>query len=283
MKPRIVALLLASSVSLLAHQSTPQPRFDVVSITPNPSAGGDGRISMTPGGRFEWPVTTLRRLIGLAYMRHAFDSREVVGGPPWINSESFTVIATAPGPIQSRPDGFPADLVTMLRAMVEDRFKVRVHNEQRDAPIYTLTYARGDRKIGSALKFVPDMCAEAMKAMVNQPRRDGPPPCSFGGPPGQLIGTGVTLAMLADVLTRFVGRPVFDRTDLHGSFDLALTFDPSSTAPGVPGAPPGPVKPDDTAPSIMTALQEQLGLKLESTRGPVDVLVIDQAERPTPN
>src|SRR4030095_4721209 len=168
----------------------------------------------------------------------------------------------------------PLELVAMLRALVEDRFKVRVHNEQRDAPIYTLVHARADRRTGSALRPVPDTCADAMKAMVNQPRRDGPPPCSFGGPPGQLVGVSVTMAMFANVLTRYVGRPVFDRTGLDGSFDLALTFDPASIAPGVPGAPPGPARTDDTSPSIVTALQEQLGLKLESTRGPIDVLVI---------
>jgi len=274
----IIAFLFASG-TLIGQQ----PAFDVVSITPNPSGLVDGRINMTPGGRVEWPGTTLRRLLGLAYMRHAFDAREIVGGPSWINSESFTVIATAGRPIQNRPDGFPSDLVAMLRTLVEDRFKVRVHNEQRDAPIYTLVHARADRRTGSALRPVPDMCAESMKAMVNQPRRDGPPPCSFGGPPGQLVGTGVTMAMFANVLTRYVGRPVVDRTGLDGSFDLALTFDPASAAPGVPGAPPGPARTDDTSPSIVTALQEQLGLKLESTRGPIDVLVIDQAERPAPN
>ena len=89
-----------------------------------------------------------------------------------------------------------------------------------------------------------------------------------------------------DVRERLVsrcGQTIVDRTGLDGSFDLELTFDPASTAPGVPGAPPGPASTDDTAPSIVPALQEQLGLKLESTRGPVDVLVIDSAERPTAN
>ena len=114
----------------------------------------------------------------------------------------------------------------MVRALVQDRFKVRVHNEQRDAPIYALVLARPDGKTGASLHSVPDACAEAMKAMTERTPRSGPPPCSFRAGAGKLIGT---------------------------------------------------------APSIFTALQEQLGLKLESTRGLVEVLVIDSAERPTPN
>ena len=286
MRPGIAvfALVLASTAVLVGQQDqAPLAAFDVVSIKPNPSGAGDGRIILTPGGRVEWPSTTLRRLLGLAYMRHAFDSREIVGGPSWISSESFTVVATAGRPILNRPDGFPAELFEMLRGLVEERFKVRVHNEQRDAAIHTLGFARDDHKLGRAIRSVPDSCAESTKATVNQPPRNGPPPCSFGGPPGKLVGTSVTLSMFVNVLSRYVGRPVMDRTALRGSFDLELTFDPASTAAGNPGAPPGPTPTDDTVPSIFTALQEQLGLKLESTRGLVDVLVIDSADLPTPN
>ena len=122
-----------------------------------------------------------------------------------------------------------------------------------------------------------------MKALAEKTPRSGPPPCSFGATAGRLIGTGVTLTMFANVLSGFVGRNVVDRTGLNGSFDMELTYDPASAAKAPPGTPAGPTTRDDTAPSIFTALQEQLGLKLESTRGAVDVLVIDAAERPTPN
>ena len=158
-----------------------------------------------------------------------------------------------------------------------------MHNEQRDAPIYTLVHAR--QRLQDRLR-APAGSGHVCRVHES----DGQSTATgwaatvfFGGPPGQLVGTGVTMAMFANVLTRYVGRPVVDRTGLDGSFDLALTFDPASAAPGVPGAPPGPARTDDTSPSIVTALQEQLGLKLESTRGPIDVLVIDQAERPAPN
>jgi uncharacterized protein (TIGR03435 family) len=277
-----------SGVAAISAQrpASPQVAFDVVSIEPNPS-GRPGRVNISPSGRIEWTNTTLRALLGLAYMRFPFDPREFVGGPSWINAEGFTVIATADRPFQPRPDGLPSDLIAMLRTLVEDRFQVRVHNEQRQADIYALVLARSDNKTGAGLRSVPDVCAEAMKEITGgkplQPQRAGSPPCSFGGPPGKLIGTGVTMTMFGNVLSNYVGRMVVDRTELAGSFDIELTFDPASTAKAPPGAPPGSTPTDDTMPSIFTALQEQLGLKLQSTRGPVDVLVIDRAEHPTPD
>ena len=93
----------------------------------------------------------------------------------------------------------------------------------------------------------------------------------------------MTIAMVASVLSGNAGRTVIDRTGLAGSFDIEMNFDPASAAQAPPGAPPGPTPTDDSKPSIFTALQEQLGLKLEPTRGPIDVLVVDQAERPTAN
>ena len=286
MKPGIMAaLLLASSIVLAGQQPAPvkEPAFDVVSIKPTQSSAIGGGLRFNPSGRVEWTGTTLRNLIRMGYQRFGFDPREVVGGPGWIDSERFDIIATAERPPQNGPDGFPEQLLAMIRALAEDRFKVTVHNEQREAPIYTLVLARGDGRTGASLRQVPDACAEAMKALSEKTPRSGPPPCSFGGGPGKLIGTGVTLTMFANVLASYVGRNVVDRTGVAGSFDFELTFDPSSTARNPTGVVPGPPVRDDTAPSIVTALQEQLGLKLESTRGPIDVLVIDQAERPTPN
>jgi uncharacterized protein (TIGR03435 family) len=262
----------------------PPPAFDVVSIKPNRSGTVEGRINISPSGRVEWTNTTLKALLRLAYMREAFDPREIVGGPSWIGSDTFTVIATSERPAQNRPDGFPAELFAMVRAMVEDRFKVKVHNEQRDASIYAMVLARSDGKPVPALHGVRDACGEAMKAMTNAPPRNGPPPCSFGGPPGKLTGTAVTMKMFGNVLSNYVGRTVVDRTGLSGSFDFELTFDPASLAKAPPGTQPGPpTAADNAAPSIFTALQEQLGLKLESTRGPVDVLVVDAAAPPTPD
>jgi uncharacterized protein (TIGR03435 family) len=287
MKPGILAaLLLASTVSVIAQQPTPRPRFDVVSIKPSPP-GAPNRLPRISPGRVEISNRTLKDLIGMGYSRFPFDSREIVGGPSWIDSERFDIVATMGQPSQGFDStGLPAGLAAMMRALVEDRFAVKTHNERREGDLYALTFDRSDKKIGAGLRRVPDMCAAAMKEMTSAsppPPRKGPPPCSFGGPPGRLIGTGVTIAMFSDVLSGNVGRRVVDRTELAGAFDFELTFDPASAAKAPPGAPPGPSPVDDTKPSIFTALQEQLGLKLEPTRGPIDVLIVDQAERPTAN
>ena len=286
MKPAILcALLLASSVALIGQQSARQPGFDVVSIKPS-QPGAANRLPRISPGRVELFNTTLKSLIGMAYSRFPFDSREIVGGPPWIDSERFDIVATMERPPQVEGTAMLGELSVMLRTVVEQRFGVKTHNEQREGDVYTLTYARSDRKTDAGLRQVPEACAAALKELTGAappPRRTGPPPCSFGGPPGRLIGTGVTIAMFADVLSGNVGRMVVDRTGLQGGFDIELTFDPSSAAKAPPGAPPGPVAIDDSKPSIFTALQEQLGLKLESTRGQIDVLVIDRAERPMPD
>jgi len=285
-KPGILcALLCASSLSLAGQQPAPAREFDVVSIKPSPP-GASNRLPRINPGRVEIYNTTLRRLIGMTHSRFAFDPRQVVGGPSWIDSERFDLIATMNLPPQFDSSGVPAGLVAMLRTLVEERFQVKTHNERREGDVYALTFARSDRKTGADLRSVPDMCAAAMKEQSGAtpaPPRKGPPQCSFGGPPGKLIGTGVTMAMIANVLSDHVGRLVVDRTGLAGSFDFELNFDPASAAKAPPGAPPGPLPVDDTKPSIFTALQEQLGLKLESTRGPIDVLVVDQAERPAAN
>jgi uncharacterized protein (TIGR03435 family) len=281
----VAALLLASSATLIGQQSAPQRAFDVVSIKPSPS-GAQNRLPRISPGRVELFNTTLRQLVASAYSRFPFDQRQVVSGPAWIDAERFDIVATMERPPQFDQTGMLDELNGMLRALIEQRFGVKAHNEQREGDVYTLTFARSDRKTGAGLRQVPDACAAALKELTGAaplPQRSGPPPCSFGGPPGRLIGTGVTIAMFASVLSGNAGRTVIDRTGLSGSFDIELNFDPSSAAKAPPGAPPGPTPTDETKPSIFTALQEQLGLKLESTRGPIDVLVIDQAERPTAN
>ena len=281
----LAAVLLASSATVIGQQPAPQQAFDVVSIKPSPP-GAQNRLPRISPGRVELFNTTLKQLIASAYSRFPFDPREVMGGPSWIDSERFDIVATMERPPRFDQTGMLGELNGMLRALIEQRFGVKAHNEQREGDVYTLTFARSDRKTGAGLRQVPDACAAALKELTGAAplrQRSGPPPCSFGGPPGRLIGTGVTIAMFARVLSGNAGRTVIDRTGLAGSFDIEMNFDPSSTAHAPPGAPPGPTPIDDTKPSIFTALQEQLGLKLESTRGPIDVLVIDQAERPMPN
>lgn len=275
--------LAAGATSARAQQASTPSHFEVVSIKPNRSGAVPSGFRVTPGGRVEWTNTTLRALIRMGYQRFGFDPREVVGGAAWIDADRFDVIATAERPPQTRADGFPEELLAMIRALLEDHFKVQVHNDRRDAAIYSLVLARPGQPIGSALRSVPDACVDAMKVMADKTPPKGPPPCSFGSAGGKLIGTGVTMTMIANVLSSYVGRLVENRTELAGSFDFELTFDPSSAPTAPPSAQFGPAQRDDAAPALFTALQEQLALKLDSTRGSVDVLVVDAAQPPTEN
>jgi len=293
--PAVVGVALALCLPLQAHQpassgSRPPaagPAFEVVSIRPNRSADDRPRLGVQPGGRYTWTNFTLKSLIGVSQQRYAFDSREIVGGPSWIDSDRFDIVAKAEdGAGLNDPAGFPGPLFAMIRAMLEERFELQTHNEIRERPVYALVYARADKRLGSGMKRVDGGCAAAMRELTAGPPRErrGPPPCSFGGEPGHVLGNGITPAMLSNLLAQNVGRQVVDRTGITDSFDVELEFVPDVAGFRGRGGAPGTDQPATPAGvSIFTAVQEQLGLKLEPTRAPVDVLVIDGAQRPTEN
>jgi uncharacterized protein (TIGR03435 family) len=164
-----------------------------------------------------------------------------------------------------------------LRNLLEERFKLKVHRETRDMDIYALVMARPGGAPGPGRKPTTQDCAAAAAAA----RRGGPPPtgkpgepfCGIQGGPGKLRFGGLPAASLASAFSGPAGRMVVDRTGLTGSWDFELTY----AIEGRGGADAPPVDPN--APSFFTAVQEQLGLKLEPTKGPVDVLVIDSIEK----
>jgi uncharacterized protein (TIGR03435 family) len=181
-----------------------------------------------------------------------------------------------------------------MRNLLAERFKLVVHPETREMPIYALVPARSDGKLGENLKPAAVDCAARMR----ERGRGGPPPtppapgeriqCGMRIGPGTMNGGGFPLSQLAVTLSQFVQRVVIDRTGLAGNYDLDLTWTPDRSMQGGPIGPPPPGAPplppiDPDGPSIFTALQEQLGLKLDAQRGPVDVLVVDSVERPTPD
>jgi len=267
------------------------PRFEVASVKPNTSGDGRVMIGMQPGGRYTATNVPLRLLIRNAYQLQDF---QLVEAPGWIGSERFDIVAKAAGDPAPSPPGTPGPLQLMVRALLEERFNLVVHHETREMPIYALVMARDDRAAGPNLRPAAVDC-QARFAEARGRRGGGPP--SFPAPgepmacgmrigPGRMEGGGFPLSQLATTLSPFVERIVIDRTDLPGEFDLTLIWTPDRgqlpPGPPPPGAPAfPPVDPD--GPSIFTALQEQLGLKLEADRGPVEVLVIDQVERPTPD
>jgi uncharacterized protein (TIGR03435 family) len=185
----------------------------------------------------------------------------------------------------------------MLRALLADRLKLKVHTESREMPIYALVLARSDGNLGPQLKKAAIDCGAIGAARgrgpapaPGAPDARGPanalPPdvmrCGMRIGPGNVMAGGVVLPQFANTLAILVGRIVVDRSGLTGNFDIDLQFTPEQMpAFGPAGPPPGAPPVDPNGPSIFTAIQEQLGLKLEATKGPVDVLVIDHVEHPT--
>jgi uncharacterized protein (TIGR03435 family) len=172
----------------------------------------------------------------------------------------------------------------MIRALLAERFKLTVHNETKDLPIYALVMARSDGRLGPELHRSETDCAALMAAGRGRgappapPQPGAPMPCGVRIGPGNLAAGGAALSQVASSLSMFVGRVVLDRTGLTGAFDINLTWTPDQMPQRPPGAPDLPIDPN--GPSIFTAVQEQLGLKLDSARGPVEMLVIDRAEHP---
>ena len=262
------------------------PAFEVASVKANQS-GGLGIQVNTPGpDRFTATNIPLRDLI-----RFAYDVQDVrlVGGPDWIRSERFDIVAKAEQPFPAwGTDGPPMALLLMVRTLLLERFGLVVHQETRDLPVFALVVARDDRKFGPEIAPSKLDCESQAQA-----GRGGPPPvpatpdqptCGMRIAPGRMVMGGTPMSQFATVLSNFVQRVVLDRTQLAGAFDFRLSWTPDRIPQGAPppGAPPLPPV-DPNGPSLFAALQEQLGLKLESTRAPLEVLVIDRVERPTPD
>ena len=276
---------IAAGVAVFAQSPAPLPSFEVASVRPNTT--GDGRVMMSiqPGGRFTATNVELRVLIRTAFNVQDF---QIVGAPDWARGARYDIVAKAESDLQLGPTGgAPGPAQLMLQSLLAERFNLRTHRETREMPIYALVLAREDGRLGPNIRR-SDVDCDAMFAA----RRGGPPPpppgpverplCGVRFSLGSLSG-GMPLRQLAGSLANVVQRVVVDRTGLTGDYSLDLTFTPEQLPQGPP--PPGAPPPrfDPNGPSIFTALQEQLGLKLESTRGEVEVLVVDRLERPTPD
>jgi uncharacterized protein (TIGR03435 family) len=177
----------------------------------------------------------------------------------------------------------------MLRTLLKDRFRLAAHNETRELPAYALVMTRSDNAFGPRLRRseVSEVDCAARRAAIRRreqvaPQQPGRPPvCGSGRTvPGKISAVGWPMEQLVNALTPFAGRVVLERTGLSGLFDVDLEWTPDQL-PRQPPDDPEPLRIDPNGPSLFTALQEQLGLKLESTRGPVEVLVIDRAEKPS--
>ncbi len=264
--------------------------FEAASIKQNKSAGSGSFVGRQPGGRLNAQNAALRELIEFAYQIQPF---QLLGGPSWIDVGRWDIVAKLAGVPVPTPQGIPDDALLALRTLMADRFKLVVRRETRQLPIYALVLARPDGKLGSQINESTIDCAALMAARNRSggpppapaPPPDGRPQCGLRGRVGSVQSGGSRLPELANALSGRVQRIVVDRTGLTGAWDFTLTYTPEPSqipqAVLTPGSPTPPFDPN--GPSLFTALQEQLGLKLESTRGPVEVLVIERVERPAEN
>jgi bla regulator protein blaR1 len=278
-RPRIRAEIRDARLALYRLRSADQTpaQFEVASIKPTAPDLTKVMIQMLPGGRFVATGVTVRQLIRNAYRLQDF---QISGGPAWLGADRFDIVAKAEGdlgdPFQAEQRDGPSRGQLMVRALLADRFKLEVHTDTKDQAIYALMLARSDGPLGAELKPTTRDCGEPDS---KDPR------CGMRLLPGTIAAGGVTLGQLANTLSMLVGRVVRDRTGLSDHFDFTLRwtpdqipqgFDKKASAIGLP-----PIDPDGA--SLFTAIREQLGLKLDSQRGPVDILVVDRAERPTEN
>ena len=276
---RRIGIALAISAGLVRSQ-TARPEFAVTSVKPNHTGccttWGAGNRGGGGGGK----NVTLKELMGFAYRLQQF---QISGGPRWIGSDRFDIEGKADDP---NPDFDQVRL--MLQSLFEDRFKLKVHRETKVSPVYALVVGKGGPKI----KLSRDQSPEDV---------DGPAPPGAGPNHGairigvgNLVGNAVPLSWFATMLSQRLDRLIVDKTNLAGRFDIRLQWAP---APGENPFDQGGNKlqsaiidnggatltADPSGPSIFSAIQEQLGLKLESAKAPVDVLVIDHVEMPSEN
>ena len=314
MTARAIALACAASffagviASAFAPQETPAgkpQRYDTVSIKPcapenqlpGPARGTAGGTNATfSPGRFFVPCVTAEQLIYLAYagsgarddehlvndgLGGPSDDKKIRGGPAWVHSyrDKWAIEATAAGASERT-----VLMGTMLRTLLEERFHLKIHRETEDVPMFALTVAKSGFKLKpmQAGDCDPDFSKPFDPAAAK-------PPCGGintmpHGPNTRWTFTTAKVSELAGRLSRTVGLHVIDKTGIQDDFIIRLEFHPDESTPGIIW--PAERDADTSVPqaaSIFTALDEQLGLKLERTKGPRGFIVIDHIERPSPD
>lgn len=264
LKTMKVLCLFIAAILLSAQPSADS--FEVAAIKPTPPEWNAGRfIRMQSADRFVARNHSLKTLIAAAFN---LSPRIITGGPEWTDTQRYDILAKTPG--QTRPA--LEKQMSMLRSLLIERFQLTYHREEKVLPIYSLTVAKG----GPKLKESP---------VDSSPSPAGPPPLVFVGSPQlvRLPGRHATMAELASVMQRAaLDRPVVDNTGLTARYDFDLEWTPDESQFG--GALGTTAVTDESAkPGLFAAIQQQLGLRLEATRGPVAMLVIDHVDRPTEN
>jgi uncharacterized protein (TIGR03435 family) len=298
------ALVAATAVSAQDAAAPAPTAFEVASIkrsNPNPDPAnplsGFALMLPQPGGRFTAANTPVRMLIMAAF--ELKQEGQLAGGPADILSAKYDIVARAP------VASFGKELPQLLRSLLADRFKLKTHTESRELPLYDLVLARSDGRLGPNLRVSQSDCSKAAEVAAEQVTAlakgdvgsfvGKPRPCSVatdpsGGPLNVMLrGDGQEMKSLVEVLTQFTGRTVRDKTELTGRYDFDMRLDlqmllamAQKAGANIPAEAAARIPQSDGS-SLMTVLNEQLGLKLESVRTPVDVVIIDSVEAPTPD
>jgi uncharacterized protein (TIGR03435 family) len=261
----ILLFIAAAYISTTSAFSQTPPAakatFEVAAIKSGDPNNRQSGVHYQAGGRVANTNATVKALIAFTY---GLPQDQIVTGEKWLDTDEYHIDAKpdSDSPIPSGEAGY-LQVRGMFQSLLTDRFKVKVHRETREEAVYNLMLARGGSKLKEADGIGPGVRIRA----------------------GHFIATALPASAVAQLLSQQLGRPVMDKTGLNGRYNFELTYTPDALQgdPFGPATRDAPPPPDDNAPSIFTALQEQLGLRLESTRGPVDVLIVDHAEKPDEN
>jgi len=267
-----VASVVLGPCHAFCQPTPPRPEFEVASIKLNKSADMRMMVRPAPGGRFTVTNVPLQYVVTMAYRIKDF---QLSGAPPWFLAERYD--------IEAKADGDPSfdAMLPMVRTLLEDRLRLQVHRDSKEMQVYALVVAKAGK-----LHPAEGECGPPPSGPLPapEPGKLPTPPCGFFFVvPGHLSAQKAAIGGLSDSLSLLTDRIVLDKTGLAGKYDINLEFTPDQSQfqapPGVTPAPPI----DSNGPSLFTALQEQLGLKLESQKGPVEIIVIDHVERPSEN
>jgi uncharacterized protein (TIGR03435 family) len=264
MRRAVAATTLVTMIAIIGH-AQPRPAFDAFDVATIKPAGLDAQgrwIRMESANRFVAHNHAVRTLVAAAY---DLSPEAISGGPSWVDADRWEILAKTPGDVRPAPD----EQMAMLRQLLRDRFNLSFHRQPKELAIFALTVAPGGPKLKETA-ISPDATPE------------GPPLVAFSLSPAvvRLPARYLSMGEFASLLQRSpLDRPVMDRTRLTGRYDFDLEFAPDESLWN--GLLPRPENSDK--PSLLRALEDQLGLKLESTRGQVETIVIDRVERPTAN
>jgi uncharacterized protein (TIGR03435 family) len=236
---------VSTHAQTISSRPTPQV-FEVASIKSNQTGAENRRAATLPGGTFIATNASLKLLISRAF---GVPEAQIERGPSWLDTEKYDVTARADTPQKMSWE----ELRPCLQALLADRFRLRFHRETKDGSVYSLMIAKNGPKMAEHL-------GEGTPGISS----------SSGGGKVQITGVKVTIARLAEYLSGQAGRPVIDNTGLKGEYDFRVEWTTEEAK-------------DSSGPSVFAALQEQLGLKLNATKGPIEIIVIDGAEKASAN